>query len=463
MKKVTINRHELPENLVDDLPEGSRIALSTLGHRGSGTPIEVPVIGKHDERSGLLFCSVDSVFFNPDSVIIGVGIPNVFTLIPDGNGKRDKYAAFMFYRQPSYVADDMKRMQVGVYFELRDLEPEAIDAIRREMEHQKGHRAASCANANARVLAAAGFTSGGKSLQRVYRPSRLVALLWQNGLEYKGQKVSTRIINTGREAGDHMLAVWGKEFTSLCRSIKKKFIRHDHSSGTAPQFEKKELVGMSTERWKNSTEFAPVGISRPSWFGVWMGFLLGQRSIYHTETGVPIKAPELQEPLTAFHGEAVQPGTSDDFDRVTKLKMKLFSQRSVKYIRRHLISSIDLYENTPRRAIVEMLRRSEGPSHEEAFLYNIVVTGSGIHIARLENRNRRDKKIVNWIMAKHVLISGYDEDVRFAGEIWCCEMDGEYVIYLNRNSGTYKPSKDRLIAMADYLRDVFDAKVVISE
>ena len=189
---MKINRHELPKGLSENLPEYSRIAPDVLGHRGSNWPTQVPVIEKNDDRSGLLFCSVDSVFRNPNSVFIGFGIPNVFTMVPDGGGKWDKYTAFMFYRQRSYVAYDMERMQVGVYFELRNLEPEAIAAIRREMENQKDHRTPSCANANARVLAAAGFTSGGKSLQYVYRPSRLSALIWEDGLEYKGKKVSIR-------------------------------------------------------------------------------------------------------------------------------------------------------------------------------------------------------------------------------------------------------------------------------
>ncbi|WP_028776250.1 hypothetical protein [Shimazuella kribbensis] len=451
---MKINRLNLPEGLSENLPEDSRIAPDVLGHRGSNWPVQVPVDEKNDVRSGLLFCSVDSVFRNPNSVFIGFGIPNVFTMVPGGEGKWDKYTAFMFYRQRSYVASDMERMQVGVYFELCDLDPKAIAAIRREMENQKGRRTASCANANAQVLTAAGFTSGGKSLQHVYRPSHLSALLWKNGLEYEGKKVSIRILYAGRGIGDHFLSVWRKEFTSLCRSVKKKFIRHAHSTGTAPQFEVRELVGMSVERWENSKEFAAVGISRPSWFGVWLGFLLGQRPIFNTETGVPIEALELQDALPEFGGK---------LDRVGKLKKKLFSRRTVRFIRRHLIHSVDQYEDVPRQAIVEMLRRSDGPSHEEAFLYNIVVTGSGIHIARLENRNGRDRKIINWIMAKHVLISGYDEDVRFAGEIWCCKVDGEFVIFLNRNSGTYKPTEDRLIAMADYLSKVFRAKVVISE
>lgn len=452
---MNINRLVLPKDLSEDLPEGSRIAPDVLGHRGSNWPIQVPVIEKNDERSGLLFCSVDSVFRNSNSVFIGFGIPNVFTMIPDGEGKWDKYTAFMFYRQRSYVAYDMDRMQVGVYFELRDLEPDAIASLRREMENQKGRRTASCANANARVLTSAGFTSGGKSLQRVYRPSRLSALIWENGLEYKGKKVSVRILYAGRAAGDHFLSVWRKEFTSFCRSIKKKFIRHDHPTGTAPQFEERQLTGMSDERWKNSKEFATVGISRPSWCGVWLGFLLGQRPIFSTETDVPIEASVLQDALPAFPGE---------LDSVTKLKRYiLFSRPVVWLIRRHLIRSIDQYTDVPRQSIVEMLRRSDGPSHKEAFLYNIVVTGSGISIARLENRNGRDRKIVNWLMAKHVLISGYNKDVRFAGEIWCCKLDGEFVIFLNRNSGTYKPTEERLVAMTDYLSNVFGAKVVISD
>jgi hypothetical protein len=444
---------------LNGLPKGSRIAPTVLGHRGSRLVVHVPVKSKVDERTGLPFCAVKSVFHDDNSVFIGFGVPNVFTMLPSKEeGKWDKFSAFMFFRKRSYVAKKIDRMQAGVYFDLRGLPSEATDAIRREMKVQEGRLTASCANANARVLSAAGFTCGGKSLKRVYRPSHLAALIWEHGLEYKGEKVSIRILLAGREVSDHFQAVWMKEFTSFCRmvekTVKEKLVRNSHAAVSAPKFLTNQRVdGMSVERWTAAGELATVGISRPSWFGVWLGFILGQRPIFSAEPGMQITAPELQTALPAFPGK---------LDKVTKLKRYiLFSRPVVWAIRRHLVRDIDQYKDVPRQAIVEMLRLSNGPTHEQAFVYNLVVTGSGIHIARLENRNGRDRKIINWLMAKHVLISGYDHDVRFAGEIWIYVVDGEYTVYLSPNSGTYRPGDERLKAIAAYLRDVFHVKVEI--
>lgn len=441
---------------LEGLTPGCRIAPAVLGHRGSRLVVDVSGELQHaiDERSGLPFCPVQGVFHNPNAVFLGFGTPNVFTMLPNEGGW-DKFAAFMFYRQRSYVANVTDRMQVGVYFELRNLPQEALEALRQEMDIQQGRRSASCANANARVFTAAGFTCGGKSLARVYRPSHLAALIWEHGLEYKGEPVAIRVIQSGREIGDHFVAVWLKEFTSLCRTIKKKFLSRGHDpSLSAPKFEARQHEeGTPVAEWQTSTDFTTIGISRPSRLGVWLGFILGQRPIFSAELDEPIDAPVLDTPLVAFPGK---------LDRVTKFKRYvLFSRPVVWFIRRHLTQNVDQYNDVPSQAVVEMLRRSNSPQREEAFVYNLVMTPRWIRIARLENQNGRDRKLVNWIMAKHVLVSGYDPDVLFAGEMWCCRVDGKYVIYLSGNSGTYKPAANRLLAAANVLARLFGARVEI--
>jgi hypothetical protein len=47
---------------LNGLPKGSRIAPTVLGHRGSRLVVHVPVESKVDERTGLSFCAVKSVF-----------------------------------------------------------------------------------------------------------------------------------------------------------------------------------------------------------------------------------------------------------------------------------------------------------------------------------------------------------------------------------------------------------------
>jgi hypothetical protein len=94
------------------------------------------------------------------------------------------------------------------------------------------------------------------------------------------------------------------------------------------------------------------------------------------------------------------------------------------------------------------------------FLYNLVVTGSDIRIARLENRSPKDKKAVNWLLAKHLLIAGNSPDVRFAGELWVEDSPKGRVVHINNNSGTYKPSAGRTKATVRYLEKAFGARIV---
>ena len=80
--------------------------------------------------------------------------------------------------------------------------------------------------------------------------------------------------------------------------------------------------------------------------------------------------------------------------------------------------------------------------------YNIVIEGRVMTVARLVN----GAKVPDWILSKHVLMSGYSKDVRFAGELWKAA-DGK--IHLSNNSGTYRPSTEQLAAAVSYLSAVF--------
>ncbi|HEU5122070.1 MAG TPA: hypothetical protein VFT59_04440 [Candidatus Saccharimonadales bacterium] len=438
------------------LASSARVAPTTLGRRGSRLVYDLShaIPTAIDPRSGLPFCPVQGVFGNPNAVFLGFGTPNVFTMIPkrdEGDGW-NKFTAFMFWRQQSYVASITDRMQVGVYYELRGLPTEAVDAIRREMYAQQGRRTISCANANARVLHAAGFRLGnGRSLKDVVRPSRLAALIWEYSLTFKGEPVEIRVIEAGREVGDHFVAVWLKELTSLCRTVKKKFMRHNTTVHVAPTFDVQRSESISLHRWTNADGYTTVSISRPSSFGVWLGFVLGQRPIFEAKLGKPLDAPELLAPLSPFPGK---------LSKVTKLKKYvLFSRPAIRWMRGHIAKSFDAYPSIPRRAVAEMLRRSEGKAREDAFIYNVVVTGTSVRITRLENRNGRDRKFINWVLSKHLMVSGYDPDTRFAGELWCYEENGELTIFLTRDSGSYKPGSERLEPLARYLSEFFGVPV----
>lgn len=81
--------------------------------------------------------------------------------------------------------------------------------------------------------------------------------------------------------------------------------------------------------------------------------------------------------------------------------------------------------------------------------YNYVVCGNRIVAGRIFVRS----PFVDNMLSKHVLLSGFDDDVRYAGEGWV-EPDGELVF--NNGSGTYKPDPRWLPGVATLLSRLFD-------
>lgn len=439
------------------LLRGFRLSLQVLGHRGSRLVVDASqVVKAKDPSSGLQFFPINGVFTDSQTVLLGFGRPNVYMVVPRPVGSAkgpgwDKFAAFMFWRKPAMVANTKGRVQAGILFELRDVPAEAVQALREQMQRLAGKRTASCANANAKVLTAAGFTCGGRSLRWTYRPSKLAAKLWQHGLEYKGQPVPLRIVQTDAMVADHFVAVWRKELTSLCRMVQQK-LTGQTVAAPAPVFSDVAVSEAPGHDWPDSGPQASIGISRPSLLGAHLGFILGERPIFDAALEVAPEVPELSSPLRPFPGK---------LDRLTKVKkFILFSRPAVALIRRHLVATIERHEGIPMRSVVDMLQLSPGPDRSTAFVYNLVLTSKDVRITRLENRNGRDHKFINWIMAKHVLVSGYAKDVLFPGEAWCYQDEsGRRVLCLNDNSGTYKPGPERLTAAAAYLQGVFGMPV----
>ncbi|CAF0967842.1 unnamed protein product [Rotaria sordida] len=92
----------------------------------------------------------------------------------------------------------------------------------------------------------------------------------------------------------------------------------------------------------------------------------------------------------------------------------------------------------------------------EPHLYNIVITGDFL----IDMRNSPDLKFVDWILSKHALISGYDDDVRFAGEAWMEHQEDGLVLHLSNNSDTYRPTNEQFEAAGKYVSAVLpDLKV----
>jgi hypothetical protein len=437
------------------LVRGGRVGPQVLGHQGPRLVVDrSDVTSQLDESTGLYVCPLDQIFVRPESPIIVFGTPNVALVMPnDERTGWDRFAAFMFWRQKSFVARTKGRVQAGVLFELLDLPTTAIVALNDAIRTLVGTRKASCAHSVALALHGAGFTSGGRTLKRIYRPTRLASILWRGGLEYQGKPVQVRPIQTRQSVADHFVSVWRRELNSLVR-LYQKYISRSAPHGAAPVFDPAaESVEVTNDLWAGDGPRISVGVSIPSNLGVNLGYVLGEQPEFVVRLPSPLEAPCLQEPLPPFPGE---------LDFATKLKKRvLFSRPVVWFMRHHLVSRVEWIREVPLEAVPQMLRRSPGPDHATAFVYNLVITRTEVRLKRLRNDNGRDQKFVNWMLAKHVLLSGYSPDVVLPGEVWCY-MDGDdLVVCLSGNSGTYKPDEARVRAAVAPLSTMFGVRVVM--
>ncbi len=457
----------------EGLTNQSQPSIQRLGHRGSHIVYRTDTEIKIDASTNLPFFAIEDVFLDRSSVLVGCGLPNVYTAIyrdqddPKGPGW-DKFAAFMFWRSGAAIVNTKGRLQAGVVLELRNLPEEARAAIRSAMSQLSGKRNASCARLNAKMLHLAGFTFGnGNSLRTLVRPTKFVSLLWRHGLKYQGGDIDMRIVVTdGRGVGDHFEgiredSVWGREVRSVGRLVEKVYSK-DQIHVPAPQFPVRESVAIDVNRWEGYR--TTVGINRPRWLGVKLAFLFGQQPVYTVKFDDVTELNDLNEPLTAFPGK---------LDRMTKIKKHiLFSRPVIKTIRHFRTRTIEEYVDIPARAAVDMLIRSASPDYDTAVLYNCVVTMAGgkaeARITGLKNQDARAQesrwvKTVNWILAKHVLLSGYDPNTVYACELWVyLDRYDQPVVCINDNSGTYRPGTNRGEALAAYLGKLFGMQVHFS-
>lgn len=428
---------------------GGRIGPQVLGHRGGRLVVDMSHVPlEHDAATGLDVMPLDAVFCNPAEPILVFGKPNVSLVLP---GHRERFAAFMFFRNRSAIVPTKGRVQAGVLAQLAGLPKDAHNALAMAAKEMTGKLGPSCAFSNARVLHQAGFRLGnGKSLRWIIRPSRLAALIWQYGLRYQGQPVDVHFIQTRATVSDHFVSVWTREYSSLVRLV-QKYVTRSHKS-SAPVFSPRgESVGMDDSAWRHST-VTTIGISRPSALGVNLGYILGEQPFFTCRLPA-FRSEELRAPLAPFPGK---------LDRMTKLKKYvLFSKPVIAFLQRNLEARTDWFQSIPTHAVVEMLRLSPGPDRAGAFVYNYVLTSHAFRIKRLLNGSGRDSRFVNWMLAKHVLISRYNPNVRLAGELWCYrDNNGELTVCLNAESGTYKPDDSRLLAAVKELEKFFGVKVI---
>lgn len=436
-KKIdTILRHETLFGKLTPLQDASHIAKD----RKTATDIRIFKI---------------SNVLQPNSIFIGFGKPNVFVGYTD-NQEIKKFDAKSIKRQESKIVNTKDWAQSGLIIEIKSPTDEMKHRLKKAAESFEGSRYWTCVNANARVLNRAGFTSNGKDLSDFYFPMSLAKQIVRNGLEFENEKVEFTIIKTVPNYLESfgvsvVKSQWMTFYRHFSRFYKAKAkdnklltqlnaLKHkiqDKIFGKEKKLVLEESVVVFPET-KTFRENIELTITTPSKLGLGIRMICGPHAYYEIKHSNEKINDLLPEQLKEYKAK-----TSGFFTNIKK--NVLFSKPVVQFIRKHLANTKEEYKDSTEKDLYNMIRTDSLAIPNK---YNLIITSDSIYVIKIGIKY----KIVDWILSKHVLLSGYSDDVRFAGEFWKGQ-DG--VVYFNNNSGTYAPSNDLMDNAKTVLQQVF--------
>jgi len=404
------------------------------------------------ERSlGLLkVVSIKDIFAGKNEVFLGFGRPNTYLVYPDGQGKYTKFAAKSLRREVSRMEDTRGFIQSGVLLRFTDLPEQARDRLRNLASQFDGKKYWTCVNANCQFLEKAGFTLGERPLSSRYSSHDLLRSVLSDGLKFDGKPVKTELVKTTPE---YLQNYWGgivkDELLTFCRHGRKAILpvlekskalqtMDDWLMGKAKAWSR-QVVAPALPATQPYQEDLQLSVSQPSGLGQMLRFVWGPHALFEIKQNRVDVNQFSAKTLTAFPDQMKK-------NWLTLAKQNLlFSPWVVERVRENLCPKFLAFGQMSEVDLYDMLL-TDAPGQNNKF--NIVITGDRIVIGKIDVRS----KLVDWVLSKHVLLSGYDPDVRFAGECW---KNQEGQLCVNRNSGTYRPDEETLVAMTAYLQQVF--------
>lgn len=400
-----------------------------------------PSLRKRTLPTGLKVFAIKDLFSSSNEVLIGFGKPNLFLVVPDGQGGYLKYAAKSLWRGPSKIEADTKLIQSGILLRLTGLSEGAIENLRLSMKLHEGEKTATCIQANCKVLADAGFTDGeGNTLTNnifAYMFGR--KLMASGGLRYEGAPVSIEIFRTTNWTWqDYTVKVISAEARAPLRHLKRAVGLSEGKDSEPAPTPSTAIVKHPGAQNGQELSLVDLEMSEPSRLGVLLRLMWGPHALF--------KINNAQIRPEQFFDHTLREFDQVDPSLATRLKQNfLFSKPVVSMIISNLQNSTTRFGAQSEDTVFNMM---EVDSPETPNKHNIVITDEGAAIARLNIRN----KFVDWLLTKHVLMTNYSKSVWFAGEIW---KDADGLIHVNANSGTYRPTEEELQKAILYLQALF--------
>lgn len=418
---------------------------------------------KKRKVEGLWLFRLSDLFATTNETVLGFGLPNAYIDVPDGKGGYQKLSVKSLKRAPTTIDDTHDFAQAGVQLWLQDLPEEARVALRASMDKYVGMEFITCVYGCMTVLKDAGFSSGSLPLTEHKMPSSVLPTLIENGLSWGGQKINVRVIRTSSVAATELFAL--KIRHAELATFRRHAQRNLEKSARKNVFARATLwvAGLPTravnaffdhkEKQDAKQVVAPglpyggdykkatLYVSMPSDVGRILRLFWGSHALYKVVPHGVNLDDFVTGSLEAF------PQKNPGF--VTRLKKRvLFSPAVIKVIRKILCPTFVLAGEKDERDFYDAISTNASGQPRK---FNIVVVGSGLDWSITVARISVGWGWVDWILSKHVLLTGWADRVPFCGEFFKDPL-GHY--NLTPDSGTYMPDEVRLVGMGKAMQAV---------
>jgi hypothetical protein len=412
---------------------------------------------------GLWLFRLSDLFAGSNETFLGFGLPNAYIDVADGKGDYQKLSVKSLKRAPTTIDDTHGFAQAGVQLWLQGLTEEAREALRASMQKYVGTEFITCVLGCMTVLEDAGFTSGKTPLTEHKMPSSVLPTLIENGLSFRGQKVTVRVIRTSSVAATELFAlkIRHAELATFRRHAQRNlqmsartnlFARAAQFVASLPgcainaffdhkeQQTAKQVIADGLPYGKEYKK-ATLYVSMPSWFGRILRLFWGSHALYKVVPHGVNLDDYLTGSLEAF------PQKNPGF--VTRMKKKiLFSPAVIKVIRKILCPTFVLAGEKDERDFYDALSTH---TKEQPRKFNLVVVGGGYDWSFTVARIAVGWGWVDWILSKHLVLTGWARYVPFCGEFFK-DVFGRYNV--TPDSGTYMPEDERLNGIVKALQAV---------
>ena len=398
----------------------------------------------------ILVVKIADVFASQNETFMGFGRPNTYLVIPGDAGQYDKFSGKSFRRGPAEIVNTKGWIQSGALIRFEHLPDEARIALSGATRALAGKKFLTCVNACATALETAGFTSGAKPLSKYYRPVSLLRALNDQGLNFKAQPIQLKIVRTAPITFEgYSMRIFLAEaltfYRHFIRAIKpileksvvgKKLYRR---LSTPVRFENADkVIAPELPSSRKYLSDLKIQASHPIKIGRILRLFCGPHTLFEVKQD-RIKIDDyLPNALKAF------PNPNPSAFSILKQRL-LFSRPVVAIIHAAFFARFESLGEHSEDEIYDMLR-THAPNQNNR--YNLVINADQVLVAR----TRIKTPLADWILSKHVLMSGYNPEVRFAGEMW---KDASGTLWIGPNSGTYCPDEQQLNAAVAYMQAIF--------